>query len=196
MMCVSADSRITCYIIPGPSFTLWQVSTRLSTLPVHVWPRGCNQIIKKKLYRLSGVGGRTSYVAQESPHNEDLRDVLITRTVLWRWSRKWTGCEVRLEGLGHSGFWLKTHRRKTTSDSQMRTVEGMWAGKCVSFACHGWYLRCSTLARFGSLMLSGCRWGGNVFGFCSRRKTSSDTIVCSVADDIDTNRHVLIVACI
>ena len=43
-------------------------------------------------------------------------------------------------------------------------------------------------------MLSGCRWGGNVFGYCSRRKTSSDAMVCSAADEIDANRHVLIVA--
>jgi hypothetical protein len=46
------------------------------------------------------------------------------------------------------------------------------------------------------LMLSGCRWGGNVFGFRSRRKTSSDTIVFSTADEIYANRHVLIMACI
>jgi hypothetical protein len=32
------------------------------------------------------------------------------------------------------------------------------------------------------IMLSGCRWGGNLRGFCSRRKTSGDTIVCSTAD--------------
>jgi hypothetical protein len=45
------------------------------------------------------------------------------------------------------------------------------------------------------LMLSGCRWSGNVFGFCSPRKTSSDNIACSTADEIDANRRMLIVAC-
>jgi len=41
-----------------------------------LWPRVCNQKTKKKLYRLSDVGGCTSYVAQESLHYEELRDVL------------------------------------------------------------------------------------------------------------------------